>query len=535
MKQISATVTIAILILTMISCRKESVETFQGSVEFSFDLSSQSGNTQVTSPTSALVSVEDGAGQSIYNNEKVNLTQVNGTCTTKPLMFEAGNYKLTKFMIIDADGNVLHATPMGFSSNASLVDNPLPIKFAVQKGLTTKLLPEVISTQSKIPQDLGYTSFKLNEQASFSFQLGVYSFNNDTKQFEATTALLSLVSDAGETFNQTTSSVIDTIKVKEAGKYILTVSKEGYQAWVDTLSVNDLLHYYSSPMAVTLDKTGETSMNFETVQDTLTRVIINLKSYDNSTPLRVNWGDGKFEVVTAPSKLTHDYAVIGNYNVKFTGNISSIYKLGLTHCQISSLNLDKADHLASIEISRNQKLKTLNLSEKHALKEVLCVEGSIENLNLTNSDNIELIHCSLNNLKSLDLSTLPNLKTLYCDRNKLVSLETKNNINLKILYCYQNALASLDLTNNSALETLDCRTNKLVSIDLAKSVNIKNILLGSNSISNDNANKMLVDLLQAVKANPRSGQISLNVTVKDAGQTSKDTLEKTYLWTVSTL
>jgi Leucine-rich repeat (LRR) protein len=288
-------------------------------------------------------------------------------------------------------------------------------------------------------------------------------------------------------------------------------------------------------MVITLDKTDESSFNFVTNQDTLSRVIINLKSYDNTTPLRINWGDGKTGISVGTAKLTHDYSVIGTYKVKITGNISSLYKLGLTHCQISTINLDKADHLASIEISRNPKLKILNLSEKHSLKEVLCVEGSIEQLNLTNSDSIELIHCSLNNLKNLDITTLPNVKTLYCDRNKLTSLETKNNTNLKILYCYQNTLTSLDITGNSALETLDCRMNKLTFIDFTKSNSLKNILLGTNSISNDNANKILVDLLQNVISNPRVGQISINVALKDAGQTSKDTLEKTYQWSVSTI
>lgn len=520
-----------ILAIVMASCSKENLnETIQGSIEFSFTTQND-----ISTPATAVVSVEDGAGQSVYNNEQVSLTQSNGSYTTKTLTFDPGNYKLTKFMVVDADGNVLHATPMGFSSNATLVNHPLPIKFSIQTGIITRLMPEVISTQSKIPQDLGYTSFKVNEQVAFGFQLGVYTFNSSTNQFEATTALFALVSDAGETLNLTTNGAIDTIKVKEAQKYILTVSKDGYQSWTDTLSVNDLLHYYSYPMAVTLDKVDEASINFVTSQDTLTRVIANFKSYDNTTSLRVNWGDGRFGISTGTTKLTHDYAAVGNYKVKITGNISSLYKLGLTQCQISSINLDKADHLASIEISRNPKLKTLNLSEKHALKEVLCVEGGIENLNLTNSDSVELIHCSLNNLENLDITTLSNLKTLYCDRNKLTSLETKNNTSLKTLYCYQNTLTSLDITGNSALETLDCRMNKLSFIDLSKSISIKNILLGTNTISNDNANKILVDLLQTVIVNPRSGQISINVALKDAGQTSTDTLEKTYQWTISTI
>ena len=537
MKQTRTLLALTILIITIVSCNKENLtEPVKGTVEFTFNLQSQTKSINLdNSPASIVVSVDDAFGQSVYKNKQVNFTQTNGSYTTEPLPFEPGSYKLTKFMVVDTEGNVLHATPMGFSSVATLVDNPLPVAFTVQKGIVTRLIPEIIPTQSKLPEDFGYTSFKLNEQESFNFRLGVYIFNSDSKQFETTTALLSLVSDAGESFEHITAGLIDTIKVREAGKYILNVSKEGYQSWSDTLSEDDLLHYYNNAMAVALDKNEDPSFGFTTVQDTLTRLVINIKSTDNSTPLRVNWGDGKMEVITAPDKLIHDYLFTGKYNVKFTGNISSIYKLVVTHCQISAISLEKMDQLASIEISRNQKLKTLNLSEKPNLKEVYCVEGSIESLNLTNSNSVELIYCSLNNLKNLDISTLPNLKTVYCDRNKMTTLETKNNTNLKVLYCYQNSLTSLDIANNTALETLDCRNNKLAFVDISKLLTLKNVLLGDNNINNDNANKILVDLLQTVKTNQRIGQISLNVSVKDAGETAKSTLEKTYSWKVNTM
>ncbi|HEY4787567.1 MAG TPA: hypothetical protein VIH57_16025 [Bacteroidales bacterium] len=507
---------LSILVLALFSCKKEDEGIPQkGSVEFTINVNTAEKSTSVSAtPSAVVVSVDDQQGNTIYKNELISLTSVNDNYKTNTLYLEPGVYKLTKFMVVDADGNVLNVTPMGFSSGTSLVENPLPISFNIQLGVKTMLDPQIISTQSRNPQDLGYTSFKLNEQGSINFQLGVYTFNAGSNQFEPAAAHLSVITDAGETLENDLNPSLNAIAVKEANKYILTVSKDGYQSWADTLTLNDLLHFYTTPMAVTLDKTSESSINFVTVQDTLSRVTINLNSSDNNTPLRVNWGDGHIEVYNSATKLTHDFSVTGNYRVRITGNMEAMNKLGLTHCAIGSVNLDKAVNLTSIEISRNQNLKALNLSGKLHLKEIYCVEGALESLNLTNSDSIVSIYCSLNDLTSLDLSTLPVLKTLYCDRNKLSVLDTKYNPNLQVLYCYQNNLSSLDISSNVNLLTLDCR----------------NI-----NFSNSSANKILVDLLQTVKANPRSGQINLSVSVTGDGQTAKDSLEKAYQWTVSAM
>jgi Leucine-rich repeat (LRR) protein len=522
----------------MLSCKKEEIPGPQnGGVTFSIDMTSQTKSTAANSgatPSAVIISAEDMDGNQVYQNKQFAIEPANSSYNTKTVQFEAGSYKLTKFMVVDADGNALSATPMGYSSSSSLVNDPLPIKFSVQKGYVTQISPNVLSTLSKNPEEFGYTSFSINQIASYWFQLGVYVYNSNHNQFELTTGTLSITSNTGEVAGQNLAATIDSIKLKEADQYIMSVSKDGYQTWTDTLTANDLLHFYTTPFAVTLDKADESSFSFVTLQDSLANVNITVQSSDNQTPMRINWGDGNLEISAPNNKLTHTYTTPGTYAVRVTGNISAITNLVMTNCQIAAIDLDKATGLKSIDISRNNHLKSLNLNSMHSLTEVYSMEGNLENLNLSNSDSIESVYCSINNLKNIELSSLPRLKNLYCDRNSLTALDVSNNTNLQVLYCYKNALTDLNITNNSALKTLDCRNNQLTSVDISKSLNLNNLLLADNTISNDEANKILADLLNNVKLNPRTGKVSVSVTLNNDGKAATENLETNYQWSVST-
>lgn len=539
MKQVKFFFAASILMIALFSCKKEEISTpLKGTVEFTINLSTQVKSVKVDgiTPATVVLSAEDMSGNVIYKDEQVAVALTNNNYTTKPLEFEAGNYRLTKFMVLDASGNVQTATPMSYSSNASLVKNPLPFRFTVQRGYVTSLAPEMLSTSNKNPQDLGYASFNLSAEASYCLRVAAYVYNENTKRFEITGASLSISTTAGESINKSLPSSIDSIKLKEADKYIVSISKDGYQSWTDTLSANDILRCYAGSYAATLDKMNESSINFTTKQDSVAKTTIIIKSSDNYTPVRINWGDGQLEVVAANSKLTHNYKSLGVYKARITGNIGSFTKLTMTSCQLSAINIEKATGLASIDVSRNKWLKSLNLSSKPRLKEVLCVQGSLENLSLSNSDSIELIQCSINNLSSLNASSLPNLKSLYCDRNNISNLDVHNNTNLQVLYCYQNNLTTLDITNNVVLETLDCRKNQLTNVDITKSLSIKKLYLNENPISDETGNKLLVDLLKNVQANPRAeGLVNITISVKGDGLAAKDKLESDpYKWIIGT-
>lgn len=488
MKKTTQIVILATLLLGMLACKKDDISgPVSGNVEITVELNDQLISNSSAQP-SAIVTIEDYEGNTVFNNATLPLNITEGKYSARITNLEPGSYNLTKFMVV-TEGLVLHAVPMGYSPKSNLSDNPLPVKFFVQAGVVTELAPAVVKTQGYVAQDFGYKSFNLNEKATFSFKISAYILNSQTKQLELTSASLSLVS----TQNTITSAIGDnkSIQLTEgSSSYVLTVAKDGFQTWSETLSEDALLRYYYSPLKVYLERENVNTISFITGQDSLSRVNVYLNNSDNN-PLVISWGDGKIELAGINTKTSHDYSYPGKYTVKIYGKVENITKLGLTQCNIVSVDLSKAAGLSSLEISRNSNLQMLNISSLPGLKEVVCVEGGIESINFAGSDSIEVLHCSVNKLKSLDLTLLPNLKVLFCDRNQIEN------------------------------------------IDITKNLNLTSIYLSNNAINNVNANQILVALLENVKTNNRTGQINLSVKPTGEGKDAMDALVNTYLWNIS--
>ncbi|MDP4207579.1 MAG: LamG domain-containing protein [Bacteroidota bacterium] len=257
---------LVMLVLAITSCKKENAKDSNGTVEFSVSLGSssllKSTSADSTAVASAIVvTIEDLNGKVLYNSERVELYNMNGSYISKPLSLVPGNYKLTKFMVVDKNSNVLYLTPVSGSAKAYLVNKPLAISFAVAKDQTTKISPEVISAKGSQPQDFGYATFSFNVVKTFNFLMGVFVYNSTSQNFELTSATVTVSSDSSSTFTKTIKAVTDTFTVRDGlSRYILKVTKDGYQTWSDTLSASELKLYYSSldkgPLKVILLKSS---------------------------------------------------------------------------------------------------------------------------------------------------------------------------------------------------------------------------------------------------------------------------------------
>jgi hypothetical protein len=521
--------------LFVFSCsKKDNIEQVNSSIEFSFELNTQSvvksANADINA-TAIVVTIETLDGAEVCSNKRLLVSENNDSYKSQPLSIDPGTYKLTKFMVVDNEETVREVIPIGFSKQINGND-ALPLFFEVRNGETVKSLLQVFQTEGKTPQDFGYVSFSLLGQMEFNFMMATSIFNAGTQKLENTSAHVTIENESVTLFDQNTAA--DTISItlnEEKGKYIISVSKDGYNTWKDTLSAYAFARYKSVPFSVILQKPEDKFIQLITNQDTISPLSITI-TQNVSSKLLVTWGDGIVETTLATSSLNHTYGLPGNYKVSIIGNIESFSQLSFSRCRISAINLANAINLASINISRNTCLHALDLSEKPNLKEVLCVEGRMESINLQNSNNIETLYCSMNNLASLDVTNLKNLKSLYCDRNAIASLDVNNNTALQSLCCYQNKLTSLNITNNVVLSLLECRNNKLISVDFSKNPNLSNISITGNEISNQQANNMLVTLLQSVKSNPRKGSVTLDFMASGAGENAMKELRNTYQWTV---
>ena len=111
--------------------------------------------------SAALVTIRGVDGDMIYEKEPLTLYRFGSSYTTSSLRLPVGGFRLTEFMLIDAAGTVIWATPVEGSPLAHLVRNPLPLPFEISHEQTTSLDIQVIRVMDRPPSDFGYVNFDI--------------------------------------------------------------------------------------------------------------------------------------------------------------------------------------------------------------------------------------------------------------------------------------------------------------------------------------------------------------------------------------
>lgn len=92
----------------------------------------------------AIISIQDENGATIYDKEYLELIRFGEGYMTRSMELSTGTYRLTEFMLANAAGEVIWATPAEGSALAHLVRDPLPQRFSIRAGQTTSQDVQVI-------------------------------------------------------------------------------------------------------------------------------------------------------------------------------------------------------------------------------------------------------------------------------------------------------------------------------------------------------------------------------------------------------
>jgi hypothetical protein len=168
MKTITRLLPLMIIIIIMTgfsSCTKSSDEMNLGKAEFSLSLPSSSLTKSVTVVDSGIVSyqlmisVDDLNGKNVFSDKLIPLYTFGTGFVSDKIEIKAGEFRLTKFMVINPSGAVIYASPLKESPLAYLTTKPLPFTFNIFPGKVTTVLPEVLSVGNQPPDQFGYANF----------------------------------------------------------------------------------------------------------------------------------------------------------------------------------------------------------------------------------------------------------------------------------------------------------------------------------------------------------------------------------------
>ncbi len=149
------------------SCEKNPGITGKGTAEFSIMLPDEEDLTKSDVPSDSaaiisyhlMVSIEDMEGKPVVTDSLIPLYKFGTGYMSENIELMTGQYKLTKFLVINPAGEVIFAAPVEGSPLAYLVKDPLPIIFRINTEQTTKVLPEVLFVGEHTPDEFGYVSF----------------------------------------------------------------------------------------------------------------------------------------------------------------------------------------------------------------------------------------------------------------------------------------------------------------------------------------------------------------------------------------
>ena len=190
-----------------------------------------------------LVSIENGAGELIYNNEVIPMYMFGEDFISEKLRLRTGKYMLVKFMVVDPYGNVKFAAPLQGSPLAYLVNHPLPLIFEILPNATKRLAPEVLAIIGTNPEDFGYASFGI--QIVHPILAHVMAVDDNPiymRPSSAIPAVLSLYARDGWHYDYKLIAGVNKILVKSGYEsYKLIVRNPDYPDYEYEISVQELM------------------------------------------------------------------------------------------------------------------------------------------------------------------------------------------------------------------------------------------------------------------------------------------------------
>ena len=106
-----------------------------------------------------MVSVADTKGNSVLTDKLIPLYTFGTGFLSEKIEIKTGEFRLTKFLVINPTGAIVYATPMAGSPLAYLTKKPLPMTINIFPDKVTSVLPEVLVVGDQSPSQFGYATF----------------------------------------------------------------------------------------------------------------------------------------------------------------------------------------------------------------------------------------------------------------------------------------------------------------------------------------------------------------------------------------
>jgi hypothetical protein len=346
------------------------------------------------------VSIENTAGEQIYNLKEVTLVSMGDYVISEPLALNTGDYVLTEFIV--ANEQVSYVTPREGSPLAQWVDDPLPIAFSVQDNTIASLDVQVLPfDDDHTPQDFGYIGFDIVVAPYPYFNLSVFAPTGDAFEFIPTHAYILEGDDTiySEVLPAGTNKIAFVGDMQAI--YRLVLEQPGYSRYVMCFSLPTLLDGLESLGKRALEVTLHPAFTFVTWSNGGAAFDVVGSSLDGLT---VDWGDGTVEplVPSESNQVEHEYtgdnahyfvSVYGEglsniEGLEFYYDFGSLNEITLNHLpKLKRFRLGFAQAPPVIDFTHNPEIDDIQLIVANARAIVLAEDATVGQILLMGNNN----------------------------------------------------------------------------------------------------------------------------------------------------
>ena len=195
------------------------------------------GDTSVTVPPVVsshhiLVTITKEDGVIVLDDELIPVFNFGSGFVSNKIELNSGNYRLTKFMVINPEGRVIYAAPLEGSPKSYLVTKCLPVDFIISPESVTRVVPEVLAVSNETPSEFGYAAFGFQVVRPLPFYVMAVITDDSIRNISSgtpTEALLTIFAPNDWQHSFKLEPSVNRLEIRGGSEYYLLVGeKESY-------------------------------------------------------------------------------------------------------------------------------------------------------------------------------------------------------------------------------------------------------------------------------------------------------------------
>jgi hypothetical protein len=240
-----------LIVLSVNSCERIFNDKFgKGKAEFSLIMPDEGSKSLSGSSLDSgimsyhiMVSIDDMEGNSVISDSLIPVYAFGTGFTSENVELQAGDYNLTKFLVINPSGAVIYAAPVEGSPLAYLVNDPLPLGFTIHADQVTTVAPEVLVVGDQPPTQFGYASFGMQIIKPLGFwTVCILDCPMCMSPTQLTTARLTVYANNGWHYTFKLEASVNHLIIRGGSEfYYFLLEKEGYLPQKLQFSAKELL------------------------------------------------------------------------------------------------------------------------------------------------------------------------------------------------------------------------------------------------------------------------------------------------------